>query len=136
MSAYQYVFVKAYPSFSDASTIYSVCVRLDNRILDPAERIKRAMLSCNCRGWTFLRVPGGSDTDRTCKHTKAEAGTLVRFKANGGRLTAPPAATSTASGAPAVAQPVPGMIFDQPLPTKRSQWAGLLVAKTTDETAA
>ncbi len=133
MAAYQYIFVNEYPSSSDPDTVYTLYVRIDNRIASPTERIEKAILSCNCKGWTFLRIPGGTDADRTCKHTKAEASILARFKANGGRLTSPtatvPLVSTAPSATPQITKPVAGMVFDTPLPTKRSRWAGLLVLK-------
>jgi hypothetical protein len=134
MKAYQYIFVDEYPSSSDPDTTYTVYIRLDNRIATQAERVQSAILSCSCKGWCILRVPGGTDADRSCRHTRAEANTLARFKANGGTLAPSSAVASSASSgstaAPQITQPVAGMVFDAPLPTKRSRWAGLLVLKS------
>jgi hypothetical protein len=135
MKAYQYIYVNEYPSSSDPDTTYTVYIRLDNRITSQAERVQAAILSCNCKGWCILRVPGGTDADRSCRHTRAEANTLARFKANGGTLNpssaaAPSASSSGSTAMPQIAQPVAGMVFDEPLPTRRSRWAGLLVLRS------
>ena len=134
MKAYQYVFVNEYPSSSNPDTTYTVYIRLDNRITSQAERVRAAILSCSCKGWCILRVPGGTDADRSCRHTRAEANTLARFKANGGTLNpssaAAASALSSATAASPIARPVAGMVFDEPLPTRRSRWAGLLVLRS------
>ncbi len=134
MKAYQYIFVNEYPSSSDPDTTCTVYIRLDNRIASQTERVQAAILSCSCKGWCILRVPGGTDADRSCRHTKAEANTLARFKANGETLNPSsaiaPSALSGSTAAPQIAQPVAGMVFDEPLPTRRSRWAGLLVLKS------
>ena len=123
MAAYEYHVVNEYASSSSDAT-YTVCVRVDLRIADQAERIQRAELTCNCRGWT-LHVDRTTGR-RTCKHVHQEAAALARFKANGGSLhTSAPLRVAT----PSVPDPAPTNVLTEPPPVKRGRWAGLRIQR-------
>jgi hypothetical protein len=120
MAAYEYHVVNEYDSSSSDAT-YTVCVRVDTRIRDSQERIARAMLTCNCHGFTH-RCPDGTDASRTCKHVRQEAAALARFKANGGSLHASVQSKVTSVTAP------PNVLTEPP-PVKRGRWAGLRIQR-------
>jgi hypothetical protein len=124
MAAYEYHVVNEYDSSSSDAT-YTVCVRVDTRIRDPQERIARAMLTCNCPGFT-RRCPDGTDASRTCRHIRQEAAALARFKANGGSLHAPLHLRITPVAAP---PPAPLNVLTEPPPVKRGRWAGLRIQR-------
>ena len=123
MAAYEYHVVNEYASSSSDAT-YTVCVRVDLRIADQAERIQRAELSCNCRGWT-LHVDRTTGR-RTCKHVRQEADALARFKANGGSLHAPAQPEIAPVAAPS---PAPPNVLTEPPPVKHGRWAGLRIQR-------
>ena len=124
MAAYEYHVVNEYDSSSSDAT-YTVCVRVDTRIRDHQERIARAMLTCNCPGFTH-RCPDGTDASRTCKHVRQEAAALARFKSNGGTLHAPVQPKIAPVAAPS---PAPLNVLTEPPPVKRGRWAGLRIQK-------
>jgi hypothetical protein len=78
VSAYTYHFVADCPSAS-SSNIWTVKIRVDNRIEDPLERARGATLTCNCPGWTRRGEP------RTCRHVEQHEGALRRFIAEAER---------------------------------------------------
>ena len=88
--AYQFHPVATHFS-SSSDKAYTVCVREDTRIANPTERKQAAILTCNCPGWCVSKSNRGkTDAERTCRHTRAEAVQLARWKAG----TAKPAATT------------------------------------------
>lgn len=78
VSAYTYHFVVDCPSTS-SSNIWTVKIRVDNRIEDPLQQARGATLTCNCPGWTRRGEP------RTCRHVKQHEGALRRFIAEAER---------------------------------------------------
>lgn len=88
MAAYVYHVVNEYQSSHDDETWYTVCIREDTRIGNLDERRQRAILTCSCRGW-ILHCPGGKDENRSCRHTKAEAAALAKFKRGASQTTQP-----------------------------------------------
>ena len=80
--AYTYHFVANERSRS-SSDIYTINIRVDNRIADELDQIRAAELTCNCPVWTKRREP------RLCAHTQNQAQRLRRFVVEGeGRLRA------------------------------------------------
>jgi hypothetical protein len=93
MAAYLFRPISTHPS-SSSDKIYTVCIREDTRITDPAKRRQAAILTCNCAGWCVSKSnKGKADSERTCRHTASEASTLAQFKA--GAITKPAAETLT-----------------------------------------
>lgn len=89
MAAYLFHPISTHPSSSSNKT-YTVCIREDMRITDPAKRRQAAILTCNCAGWCVSKSNRGKpDAERTCRHVKAEAEALAQFKA--GAITKPAA---------------------------------------------
>ncbi len=119
MAAYEYHVVREYES-SSSDAVYTVCIRVDTRIADPTTRRQRAILSCNCAGWT-RRCLDGTDASRRCRHVKQEAAALEAFRAGAPGVPQPP------SGQPeAVAQDA---VLSEPPPVRRGRWAGLRVPR-------
>jgi len=124
MAAYEYHVVNEYDSSSSDAT-YTVCVRVDTRVRNPQERIARAMLTCNCPGFT-RRCPDGTDASRMCRHVRQEAAALAHFKANGGSLHTPVQPEIAPVAAPSLA---PLDVLTEPPPVERGRWAGLRIQR-------